>query len=281
MKHSNSAESVETGGAKELVELDRDHPGFRDAAYRERRNRIAEIAMNHCETDSVPTVTYTPDEQEVWREVWSHLAPLLNQHACASYLESLAKVSLNQTEIPQLEDVNRQLEAFGGFKMTPVAGLVKADQFLTCLERGIFLSTQYIRHPSAPLYTPEPDVVHELVGHAAFFADPRMVKLNRAFGKACRRAPSESVTLQLIRVYWYTLEFGLTYENGDLKAYGAGILSSYGELGRAMSHDDIRPFSVEEVGRTPFDPTDYQNILFSVPSLEMLEETLLDWFSRL
>jgi len=279
MKNENSANAEKATGPKELVELDRDHPGFRDAAYRERRNRIAEIAMNHCETDSVPVVTYTPAEQEVWRQVWSHLGPLLDQHACASYLESLAQVSLSRDEIPQLEDVNRQLKAYGGFKMTPVAGLVKPGQFLNCLERGIFLSTQYIRHPSAPLYTPEPDVIHELVGHAAFFADPRIVKLNRAFGAACRRASSESVTIQLIRIYWYTLEFGLTFENGNLKAYGAGILSSYGELGRSMAHDDVRPFSVEEVGQTPFDPTDYQNILFSVPSLAVLEETLLDWFS--
>ena len=108
-----------------------------------------------------------------------------------------------------------------------------------------------------------------------------MVKLNRAFGAACRRATSEEATLHLIRLYWYTLEFGLTYENGDLKAYGAGILSSFGELGRSMAHPNLRTFSVDEVMQTPFDPTDYQNVLFVAPSLDALADTLLDWLTRL
>ena len=269
------------GKGHELVKLDKDHPGFRDSTYRQRRNMIAELALNHKNGQPVPTVEYSDEEQGVWKEVWTHLQPLLNQHACSSYLASLKKVGVSQEQIPQLGDVNQTLSHFTEMRLEPVAGLVNPREFLTCLKHNIFLSTQYVRHSSTPLYTPEPDVIHEIVGHAAYFANPLIVHLNKAFGEACAKTDNEDTIEQLIRVYWYTLEFGLTYEADQLKAYGSGILSSYGELGRSMTHPNLRPFSISEVAATPYEPTDYQQILFVVPSLEELSEILTAWFDSL
>lgn len=265
--------------AKHLVELDRDHPGFRDPSYRRRRDEIARLAHEHKDGEPVPRVPYTDEEHAVWREVWRHLSPLHEELACAPYLEASRRLALDRERVPQLADVNRPLLASTGFSMAPVAGLVDPRTFLEYLGRDVFLSTQYMRHPSRPLYTPEPDVVHELVGHAATLIDPTFVALNRAFGEAVRRADAEAEQA-LIRVYWWTLEFGVVHERGGLKAYGAGLLSSFGELGGIRAHGDVRPLDLDEAAATPFDPTDYQGVLFAARSFDAMAADLLAWLSR-
>src|SRR5204862_3327335 len=141
-------------------------------------------------------------------------------------LEAFSRIGLSRTEIPQLADVNAVLEPFHGFRMLPVAGLVSSKTFLGYLGRNAFLSTQYMRHHSVPLYTPEPDVIHELVGHAATFGDERFIRLNRAFGEATLRAGDDARVEQIGRLYWFTLEFGVVLEDDRVKVYGAGLLSS-------------------------------------------------------
>jgi phenylalanine-4-hydroxylase len=147
------------------------------------------------------------------------------------------------------------------------------------LGRGVFLSTQYIRHHSMPLYTPEPDVVHELIGHATSFFRPEIVRLTRLFGEAALNADEETLR-QLERVYWYTLEFGVAREGGDVKAYGAGLLSSFGELGRFASHAELKRFDLSEIARTNYDPTNYQKVLFVAPSFSEMEKRVGGWLEE-
>ena len=164
--------------------------------------------------------------------------------------------------------------------MLPVAGLISARGFLSTLGRGVFLSTQYIRHHSMPLYTPEPDIVHELVGHATSFFQPDIVRLSRLFGEAALRA--DAATLEkLERVYWYTLEFGVAQEDDEVKAYGAGLLSSFGELGSFHRRARLEPFDLEKVARTPYDPTDYQKVLFVAPSFQEMARRVGGWLEEL
>src|SRR5258706_6997105 len=214
--------------APALVDLDADHPGFHDPVYRRRRNEIARAAIEYRDGDPVPEIAYSDDEQQVWQEVWRHLEPLHARYACRQYVEAAARVALPRRRIPQLREVNAVIAPIHGFRMLPVAGLVTAGAFLTQLERGVFLSTPYMPHHSVPLYTPEPDVVHELIGHAATFAHPDFVRLNRAFGRATLAATADDVE-RIGRLYWYTLEFGVVREEGRLKVFGAGLLSSFGE----------------------------------------------------
>jgi phenylalanine-4-hydroxylase len=272
-------ERIHAGGLDELVQLDPDHPGFRDPVYRRRRNDIARLALEYRPGDPPPAVEYTDAEHSVWRTVWEHLAPLHASNAVSEWRDGAAELDLDQRHIPQLAEVNEDLKASPGIEMLPVAGLISARGFLCSLGRGVFLSTQYIRHHSMPLYTPEPDVVHELVGHATSFFRPEIVRLTRLFGEAAQNA-DEKTLRQLERVYWYTLEFGAARENGDVKAYGAGLLSSFGELGRFASQAELKPFDIAEIARAHYDPTSYQKALFVAPSFAEMEKHVAGWLEE-
>jgi phenylalanine-4-hydroxylase len=252
-----------------LVELDPDHPGFRDPAYRARRDAIASLALAHRPGDEPPRVAYTREEHALWQEVLERLRELHERWAASAILDAAHGLALSASRIPQLAEVNALLAPRTGFRMEPVAGLVAARDFLTALARKRFLSTQYVRHASRPFYTPEPDVIHELVGHATTLAEPRFAELNRAFGRAALRVRDPATLQRIDRLYWFTLEFGLVEECGAPKAVGAGLLSSCGELER-FHQASLVPFVAEEVVETDYDPTHYQKTLFVLPSPEAL-----------
>lgn len=253
----------------DLVELDRDHPGFRDPAYRARRNTIASLALAYTAGDAVPMVPYEPQEVGVWGTALEHLAPLHARRACPEYIAGYPKLGFRHDHVPSFEEMNTRLGALTGFRLEPVAGLVTPRQFMERLAQRVFLATQYMRHHSAPLYTPEPDVIHELVGHGPLLADPVFAEQNRLFGEATLRVDDTKID-ELIRLYWYVLEFGVYEASDGLRVVGAGLLSSFGELGRFEEKADLRPFDIATIASTPFDPTDYQGVLFVSPSKEKL-----------
>jgi len=259
-----------------IVNLDPDHPGFRDTEYRARRNAIAQIATNYKPGQPIPHAPYTELEHHVWKTIWNALGQAHRRHACAEYLDSLEKLSFDTDRIPQLDEVSRKVEALSGFRLEPVAGLVEPRIFLESLARGVFLCTQYIRHHSTPLYTPEPDVAHELIGHAVTLASPRLAEINRLFGEAVKRTKSDSELDRLARVYWFTIEFGVLRENGEVKAYGTGLLSSAGELAE-MHKAELRPLDLEAAANQAYDPTHYQSILFCAESFDEMESSLREF----
>lgn len=261
-----------------LVVLDPDHPGFRDAAYRKRRDTIARIALEHSMGTPIPDAPYTEAEQGVWQAVWKDLAPKHDAFVADPVLDILARFPLDREHIPQLSEVNARLQEATGFSMEPVAGLVDARDFLDALGRGWFCSTQYIRHSSVPLYTPEPDIVHELVGHAALLSDPVMADLQRLMGRSVVGASDDEVQ-RLIRVYWYTIEFGVLWEEGVVKAYGAGLLSSFGELDQIRTGPELREWNLHEMAQIPYDPTQYQGTLWVAPSWQAMIDDLNAWYT--
>jgi phenylalanine-4-hydroxylase len=267
----------QTAGEEDLVVLDQDHPGFRDPVYRARRNEIAQLALKYVVGKPVPRIEYSDAEHSVWRTVWREITPLHARLACREYQESRERLGLDQTRIPQMADVNTQLQPLTGFRMLPVAGLVSSRVFLSNLGQGIFLSTQYIRHASQPLYTPEPDVVHELIGHACTLCHPIFADMNRVFGAAAEHVDDEALA-ELERVYWYTMEFGLVKQDGESRAYGAGLLSSFGEL-EHFDDAEIRAFDPEEAAGRPYDPTTYQAVLYQVPDFASLRSDVESWLA--
>ncbi|HEY3104307.1 MAG TPA: phenylalanine 4-monooxygenase [Pyrinomonadaceae bacterium] len=265
-----------TADRNDIVQLDPDHPGFRDPEYRARRNQIAQLAMNYQPGNPIPDAPYTEDEHRVWQTIWHALKPAHQKQACAEYLDALNRMNFSADRIPQLREVNKEVQAISGFRLEPVAGLVQPRVFLENLADGVFLCTQYIRHYSTPLYTPEPDVVHEIVGHGVTLACPKLAELNRLFGQAVKRASSTDELETLSRVYWFTIEFGVLRENNQVKAYGTGLLSSAGEL-EEMHDADLRPLDLSTITGQTYDPTHFQPVLFCAESFEMMCETLRDF----
>jgi phenylalanine-4-hydroxylase len=218
-------------------------------------------------------------EHGVWQKIWEALGPAHRKHACAEYLDCLERLAFDTDRIPQLDEVSRKVEAISGFRLEPVAGLVEPRVFLESLARGVFLSTQYIRHHSTPLYTPEPDVAHEIIGHAVTLASKRLAELNRLFGEAVSRTDVASDLDRLARVYWFTIEFGVLRENGEIKAYGTGLLSSAGELAE-MHKAELRPLNLDVAANSVFDPTHYQAVLFCADSFDAMYEPLKEFLVR-
>jgi phenylalanine-4-hydroxylase len=269
-----------TADRNTIVQLDPDHPGFRDQEYRKRRNQIAQLALSYRPGQTIPDAPYTIDEHRVWQTIWTALRPAQQRHACAEYLSALTRLSFASDRIPQLREVNERVMAISGFRLEPVAGLVQPRVFLENLADGVFLCTQYIRHHSTPLYTPEPDVVHEIVGHGVTLASPQLAEINRLFGSAVRRTRSADALEKLSRLYWFTIEFGVLREDGEVKAYGTGLLSSAGEL-EEMRDAELRPLDLEAATNQDYDPTHFQPVLFCADSFgamyQGLKTYLVNW----
>jgi len=259
------------------LHLPEDHPGFRDPEYRTRRAAIAEVGAAYRSGDRIPDVTYTAEEDEVWRTVSSELARKHRRYACRQYLAGAEQLTLPVDRVPQLQEVSERVQARTGFRIEPVPGLVPTRVFYGALADRRFLSTQYIRHHSVPFYTPEPDIVHEIIGHANMLTSPVLADLYEAAGKASLRAVSDGALDFFSRVFWFTLEFGVVWEDGELRAYGAGLLSSFGEI-EVFRDAEIRPWDLRAMGRLDYDITAYQPVLFAAGSFDEMVRELTAFF---
>ena len=268
---------LDTGGQVDVV-LGENHPGFSDPAYRARRNALAALALDWRPGQPVPEPAYTEVDNALWRQVGLELDPLHLRHACRAYLEGKEELGLPRDRVPQLSEVTDRLMPATGFTYLPVAGLAPLRDFYGAFASSVFYSTQYLRHPSMPLYTPEPDIVHEVVGHANQLGHPGFAGLYRLVGEAVGRTESDEALRFLSRVFWFSLEFGLVEEDGEPKAYGAGILSSCGETA-AFRSAEIRPLDFGAMGTVAYDITRYQPLLFVARSMGHLVDALGGFFS--
>jgi phenylalanine-4-hydroxylase len=269
---------VTTGARGEVtVHLHHGHPGADDPGYRNRRNEIAAAALAWRPGAPAPRVDYLPAEQEVWRTVCRELAPLHERHAIAEYRDALAALDLPADHVPGLDEVSERLIARTGWSYVPAAGLVDLRTFYAALGDRIFHSTQYVRHPAMPLYTPEPDIIHEVIGHGHLLATPTFGALHRRAGAAAIRLREEESLRFLSRVFWFSLEFGVVMEDGELRAYGAGILSSYGEMGQFRDMQ-LRPLNLSEMGTADYDITHYQPVLYRAESVAEIEAVVGGFF---
>jgi phenylalanine-4-hydroxylase len=251
------------------VQLGHDHPGFADPVYRARRDTLATLAASWRPGQPVPTAPYTEAEHDVWRAVCDDLEIKHEVYACRQFLEGKARLGIPNDRVPQLAEVTGWLRPLTGFSYQPAAGLVPLREFYGALADRGFWATQYIRHHSVPLYTPEPDVVHEVMGHGSTLAHDGYAALYEAAGRAVRRVETEQALQFISKVFWFSLEFGVVREPDGLKAYGAGILSSPGEITefRGMR---IEPLDVIAMGTADYDITLYQQHLFEAASFAQI-----------
>jgi phenylalanine-4-hydroxylase len=264
-----------------VLELPTDHPGVSDPHYVERRNHIAELSA-HLEIGvRPPLVDYTPTENEVWSTVHEALTSLHAEFAVDEYRRAAKVLDLPTDRVPQLADVSDRLTELSGWRLCAVPGLVSTAEFFAALADRCFPSSQYVRHASVPFYTPEPDVIHELIGHANSLASPRIAGLYERAGQVAGGLTDPRLAEWLGRVFWFTLEFGVAMEAGALRTYGAGLLSSYGEITN-FRNADVRAFDTEAMGEfVDYEISTFQEVLFAADSFDDAEASLLKFFDQL
>ncbi|MFL6026207.1 MAG: phenylalanine 4-monooxygenase [Friedmanniella sp.] len=267
------------GDGDVTVHLADNHPGAVDPDYRARRNALATLAIEWQLGTPPPIAPYTEAEHEVWRIVCGELHGLHERLACSLYLEGKRRLGLPESRIPQLVEVNALLAPLTGFQYVPAAGLVPLLEFYGSLADGIFHSTQYVRHHSVPLYTPEPDVLHEVVGHGNCLAHDRFAALYRLAGEAVRRVKTTEALEFISKVFWFSLEFGVLREDGEVRSYGAGLLSSYGEI-QQVAQADLRPLDIARMGVQTYDITHYQPVLFCGNGFAEVEDVVGTFFAE-
>ncbi len=239
-----------------------------------------------------PWDDYSEENHQSWRNLYARMQERWERHANHRFLEGLGSLGLNGDEVPRLSDVNRFLAPLTGFEAKPVSGYVPAYLFFDCLGRREFPTTITIRDVATPDYLPEPDIFHDIAGHVPMHTDPAFADTLVRFGKAAAGAverlvaqgnPEEieervaSNLRAMARFFWFTIEFGLMRdrENPDeLRVYGSGLLSSYGEIEYAIESPAVQryPFQLEWVINQGFRIDRYQPLLFVVDSFDHLFE---------
>ncbi|MEV5651599.1 phenylalanine 4-monooxygenase [Nocardia sp. NPDC052254] len=262
------------------VHLSDEHPGVHDPEYRQRRNAIAALALDYRAGEPLPRIDYTESEQQVWRIVSAELLRRHREYACAEVLAAEQRLGLPVDHIPQLAEVTAKLVPLSGFRYAPAAGLVPLRRFFGSFADRTFHSTQYIRHHSAPLYTPEPDAIHEIIGHANQLASPRFAAVYAEVGAAVARLETEAALKFLADVFWFSMEFGVLREAGEIRCYGAGLLSSFGEIAE-FRDANLRPLDIHEMGTATYDITHYQPTLYCAESISHIEDVIGEFFSTM
>jgi phenylalanine-4-hydroxylase len=266
---------VEPPDAPEL-ELEPGHPGLHDDGYVQRRKDLFALCRRHrLERLGPPLIDYTPEETRIWREVSPKLDELHVKHASRIYLQAKRTLGISETEIPQLRHLSDRVNRETRMHLVPAEGPLPYRTFYTYIGQRGFPVTQFIRHGSHPEFTPEPDMIHDCLGHVPPLMNQDYAELLTLIGKATSTTMRGEQVLALKRFSWFSIEFGLLEEEGEIKIFGAGILSSTGEIPFSLSKDvKRRPFVTREVIETDYDPSRMQDQLFIIPSFAFLRREL-------
>lgn len=221
---------------------------------------------------------YPAQDHATWDTLFARQSAMLPGRASEAFLRGIDVLKLSKPGIPDFTELSERLHAATGWRVVAVPGLIPDDVFFDCLADRIFVAGNFIRRPDQLDYLQEPDVFHDVFGHVPMLANPVFADYMVAYGKGGQRAGSLGALKRLARLYWYTVEFGLVRENGQLRIYGSGIVSSHGESIFAL--DDPSPnrigFDLRRVMRTDYRIDDYQQTYFVIPSFDDLLRTTVE-----
>ncbi len=249
-----------------------------------------------------PYELYSAENHDAWRRLFARMGDRWQKYANPRFLQGVETLCLNPDAVPRLEDVNRFMAPRTGFKAKAVSGYVPAFLFFDSLRKREFPTTITIRDGKQLDYLPEPDIFHDIAGHVPMHTDPAFADALVRFGDAAATAVeivrgirdekeqvrrTTSIMKAMARFFWFTIEFGLMRapDGKGVKAYGSGLLSSYGELAHSVDSPEVQryPIQLEWVINQYFEIDHYQPLLFIVESFEHLFELvgeLEDWMKR-
>jgi phenylalanine-4-hydroxylase len=259
------------------LELEPGHPGQFDEQYIRRRKELFALCRKHrLENLGPPIINYTAEETRIWREVSPILDDLHIKHAGRLYLDGKRDLAITRDEIPQLRLLSDRLRGVTNMHLVPAEGALPYRTFYQYIAERGFPVTQFLRHGSHPEFTPEPDMIHDCLGHVPSLMNQDYAELLTLIGKAVATTTRGEQVLALKRFSWFSIEFGLIEEAGEVKVFGAGILSSTGEIPYSLFSPEVtrRPFVTDVVITTDYDPSRMQNQLFIAPSLPFLRREL-------
>ncbi len=227
---------------------------------------------------------FTAEQHRIWSTLWRRQFPRAQRYACREYLEGFEILGLPTDRIPSLHFLNRRIAPRTGWKT--VRTLVRysdAQPWYQAFARKEFLITDYMRGWPELDFTPEPDMFHDIFGHLPFMVLPRYTELQEMFAPAFQRAGTrEKPREDIKRLAWFSTEFGLIRENGDLRVFGAGLISSAGEIENVMAGNvPILPFKIENVLKRDKAIYSYNDVLFAFDSLDALKAELASYFDTL
>src|SRR5713226_6712872 len=262
---------IEPPDAAEL-ELEPGHPGLGDSGYVQRRKDLFALCRRHrLNRLGPPLIDYISEETRIWRDVSPKLDELHRKHACQIYLKAKDTLGISATEIPQLRVLSDRVQRETKMHLVPAEGPLPYRTFYSYIAERGFPVTQFIRHGSHPEFTPEPDMVHDCLGHVPPLMNQDYAEVLTLIGKSASTTTHPEQVLALKRFSWFSIEFGLIEEEGETKIFGAGILSSTGEIPFSLSTEvEHRPFVTAQVIETDYDPSRMQDLLFIIPSFAFL-----------
>jgi phenylalanine-4-hydroxylase len=222
---------------------------------------------------------YTAEEHALYRRLFERQSKLVPRYAVPEWIAAIARLDAAR-EIPRFEEISAKLRRATGWEIVPVPGLIPDDAFFTHLANRRFPVTVWLRRPDEFDYIVEPDVFHDFFGHVPLLFDPTYADYLHDYGKGGLKAMRLDAVKMLARLYWYTIEFGLMKTPAGIRAYGAGLLSSGGELAYCVEDPKpVRlPFDLERVMRTDYQIDRYQDTYFVIDSFaHLMRETAQDF----
>ncbi|MBA3677092.1 MAG: phenylalanine 4-monooxygenase [Sphingosinicella sp.] len=220
---------------------------------------------------------FTPEDHRVWDLLFARQQEMLSGRAVRAFAEGLDLLRLSRPGIPELNELNERLLARTGWTVVSVPGLVPDEIFFRHLSERRFPAGNFIRSAAQLDYLEEPDVFHDVFGHVPLLAQPAFADFMQALGREGLRALELGQMHRLARLYWYSVEFGLALEEGELKIFGAGILSSFGESRFSLESEipHRSSFDIRRVLRTRYRSDAFQACYFVADSLGHLLDDLL------
>ena len=225
---------------------------------------------------------YTPEQHAIWAELVTRRMPQLRQHACQEYLDGFRQIGLQEDKLPNLTAVSALLQPRTGWQSTPVSGFLPADAFFEMLAARMFPTTTWLRSRDAMEYTPEPDIFHDVFGHVPMHAHPIFADFLQQYGELCARLTNAETLERIGRLFWYTVEFGVIRQQGKIKLYGSGLISSNGESTHVIDgKTEIRDFDLDTVLNTTVKVDEFNPVLYAIESFEQIYEAMQEAAAKL